>query len=111
MILRQFPARTVVRNFETMGGPQMPAEHLRAKPALEADDVIGLHRASDRNCRSACLRHWRGGLPKAGECTMDGDDQFNKLLGSELMMPHITADNARDLMEIALSAAPPLKPR
>ena len=52
-----------------------------------------------------------GMASKAGECTMDGDDQFDELLGSELMMPHITADNARDLMEIALSAAPPLKPR
>jgi hypothetical protein len=42
-----------------------------------------------------------GVASKAGEYTMDGDDQFDELLGSELMMPHIAADDARNLVEIA----------
>jgi hypothetical protein len=41
-------------------------------------------------------------LPKTGKRAMHLPDQFDELLGSELMIPHIAADNARDLMEIAL---------
>ena len=36
----QSPAGAVIGDFEIMGDPQMPAEHLGAIPALEANDVI-----------------------------------------------------------------------
>ena len=36
----------------------------------------------------------------AGERAMDSDDQSVELIWSELMMPHIPADDARDLREI-----------
>jgi len=42
----QFPAGTVIGDFEIMGDPPMPAEHLGAIPALEANDVILLVSAS-----------------------------------------------------------------
>jgi len=101
MIRSQIPAGPILVDAEPVLYPQMPAQDFGAKPAFETHDVMGPYRLSDRHRRLAWLRHWRGGLPKAGECTMDGDDQFNKLLGSELMMSHIAADNARDLVEIA----------
>jgi hypothetical protein len=47
----QFPAGAVIGDFEIMGDPQIPAEHLGAIPALEANDVILLYRASNRNRR------------------------------------------------------------
>ena len=53
------------------------------------------------NAIQARLRHRQRVLPKAGKRAMHLLDQFDELLGSELMMPHIAADNARDLMEIA----------
>jgi hypothetical protein len=35
----QFPAGAVIGDFEIMGDPQMPAEHLGAIPALEANEM------------------------------------------------------------------------
>jgi len=72
------------------------------KPALEAYDVLGPYRLPDRYRRLAGLRHRQRGLPKTGKRAMHLPNQFDELLGSELMMPHLTADNAHDLIEIAL---------
>jgi hypothetical protein len=38
--------------------------------------------------------------PETGERAMDSDDQSVELIWSELMMPHIAARDARDLIEI-----------
>jgi len=51
MILRQFPAGAVIGDFKIMGDPEMPTEHLGVIPAIEADDIVLLHRASNRNRR------------------------------------------------------------
>ena len=39
-------------------------------------------------------------MSQSSERVMDRDDQFDKLVGSELMRPHVAADDARDLIEI-----------
>jgi hypothetical protein len=79
-----------------MRGAQMTAKYLHATPALEANDVILLYRAADRYGRLGRLLH----APENGERTMDRDDQSDELIWSELMMPHIAADDAHDLIEI-----------
>jgi hypothetical protein len=56
----------------------------------------------DRYRRLAGLRHRQRGLPKTGERAMHLPDQFDELLGSELMMARITADDVRNLIEVAL---------
>jgi hypothetical protein len=101
MIFRQLPAGAIVRDFETMGDPQMPAEHLRAIPALEADDVIGLYRAPDRSCRLTLL--YLGCVTsEIYESSMHFDNQPYKLIGRDLVMPHVAADDLRHLIDINL---------
>ena len=78
-----------------MGDPQMAAEHLRGIPALEADDVILLDRAPDRNRRFTPLLG-RCCAPEAGERLMHLRDQCWELFGRELAMPYITPDDLRD---------------
>jgi hypothetical protein len=51
MIDRQVPAAAVITDLEIVGVPQMSAESLCAKPALKADHIILLDRASDRHRR------------------------------------------------------------
>lgn len=80
--------------------PQVPAQHSGAKPALEAYYILGLYRLLDRYRRMARCQNLRGALSEAGKRAMHCDDQFDKLAGSELMMPHIAANDACGLMEI-----------
>ena len=80
----------------------MSAQNFAAKAALEAHHILGSYRLSDQYRRLARLRHRQRSLPKTGKRAMHLPDQFDELLGSELMMPHIAADNTRDLIEIAL---------
>jgi hypothetical protein len=101
VILTQFPAGAVVRDFEIMGDPQMPAKHLSAIPALEADHMIGLYRASDRNCRLG-RPHRRRAAAEIGETPMHLDDERWNLIGRDLIMPDIAANDFRDLNEINL---------
>jgi hypothetical protein len=101
MIRRQLPTGTVVSGFEAMGDPQMAAKHLRGIPALEADDVILVDRAPDRNRRRRQVL-CRGGTPETGERLMHLRDQCRKLFGRDLVVPHITADDFRDPIEIDL---------
>ena len=102
MIGPQIPAGTIFVDAEAVLRPQMPTQGLGAKPAFETHDVIELHRSPDRHCWLARLRWRRDGLSQSSEREMDHDNQFDKLVGSELMRPHVAADNARDLIEIDL---------
>jgi len=77
----------------------MPAKHLRAKPALEADDVILLDRASSRHRRSGRLLRGRD-TPETGKSAMHLDNQPCELVGRDLVMPHIAADDVRDVIKI-----------
>ena len=100
MIGPQIPAGPIGVDAEPVLYLQMPAQGLGAKPAFETHDVIGLHRSPDRYRWLARLR-WRwGGLSQSGERVMDRDDQFDKLVGSELMRPHVAADDLHNLSEI-----------
>jgi hypothetical protein len=101
VVRRQFPAGAVIGDFETMGDSQMPTEHLRAIPALKADDVIGLYRAANRNCRLRRLCRGRA-TSEIGESSMHFDNERCKLIGHYLVMPHVAADDRRDLVEINL---------
>jgi hypothetical protein len=92
-------ASTIISDFEAVGDPQMAAEHLRAIPALEANDVILLDRASDRNRRLRRLLR-RCGTPETGEHPMHLHDQSCELVGRDLVMPYIAADDFRELIEI-----------
>jgi hypothetical protein len=91
------PAGAVIGDLETVCDPQMPAKRLCAKPALEADDVVLLHRASDRRCRLGWLLH-RWGTPETGKRAMHPDNQSCELVGLDLMMPQVATDDAGDLI-------------
>jgi len=101
IIQRQSPTGAVISDLKVVGDPQMAAEHLRAIPALEANDVIMLDRASNWNRR---LRRFlpRCGTPETGKDPMHLDDQSCKLIGCDLVMSHIAADDLRDLIGINL---------
>jgi len=53
-------------DFGAVCDPQMPEEHLRAKPALEANHIILLDRGSDRHRAPGRLSHGRG-TPDTGK--------------------------------------------
>jgi hypothetical protein len=78
----------------------MTAQDLAAKPAFEAHDVVGLHRAPDRH-------RWRQGLGRrpgriraeTAERAMHLDDQSCELVGFDRVMSHIVAGDLSDLTE------------
>src|SRR5690242_7846959 len=97
----QFPAVAVIGHFEIMGDPKMTAENPGAILALEENDVIRLHRASNRNRRHQRLFHqWR--MPETAERSMHLGNQSHELVGPDLVMPHVAADDARDPIRIDL---------
>ena len=87
-------------DLEPVRDPQMPAEHLRARPALKANHIILLHRAADRHRWLPRLFLYRRGAPETGQCPVYRDNQCSKLVGRNLVMPHIAANDVRNLVEI-----------
>ena len=87
MVGRQFPAGAVGGGFEAMSDPQVPAEHLGTKPTLEADDVIQLDRAPDRDRRLGLLLHRGRAAPESGEPAMHLGYQPWELVSPDLVMP------------------------
>jgi hypothetical protein len=87
-------------DLEPVRDSQMPAERLRAKPALKANHIILLRRAADRHRwpRRPCL--YRRGHPETAQCPIYRDNQCSKLVGRNLVMPHITANDVCNLIEI-----------
>jgi hypothetical protein len=70
-----------------------------AKPAFEANDIFELHRSPDRNRRPRRLLRV-GGTPETGKGAMHLDNQYRDLVGRDLVMPHIAADDFGDLSGI-----------
>jgi hypothetical protein len=63
--------------------------------------MILLHRAPDRHRRLRPLLHSRG-APETGQCAMPVNDKCSELVGRDLVMSHIAADDAHNLIEIDL---------
>jgi hypothetical protein len=101
MIDRQVPADAVITDLEIVRVPQMSAERLCAKPALEADYILLLDRASDRHRRPQRLLRRRG-TPETGKSVMHPDNQSRELIGLDLIMPYVAGNDADDLEEIDL---------
>jgi hypothetical protein len=99
IIPRQVPARAVSGNIKAVSDAQMAAENLCAKPALEANHVILLHRASDRHRWPRRLLH-RWGATETGQCAMHLDDQCREVVGRDLVVSQIAANDLGDLMRI-----------
>jgi hypothetical protein len=92
---RQVPAAAIIGDVETVRDPQMPAERLRTKPALETNHIFLLYRASDRHRRCRRLLH-PCSTPETGEGAMHLYNQSGELVGRDLVMPYIAADDLRD---------------
>jgi hypothetical protein len=101
MIGSQIPASTIFVDAEPVPDPQMPAQHSGAKPALKAHNIFGARRLPDRHRRMARLRHRWGALPKAAKGSVHLADQAHELGRFDLVMPHIAADNVRDVFNNA----------
>ena len=101
MIRRQLPARPIRGNIEAVPQPKVAAQGLGAKPTFETDNMILLHRAPDRHRRLRPLLHWRG-APETGQCAMHLNDKCSEPVGRDLVMSHIAADDAHNLIEIDL---------
>jgi len=84
-----------------MSDPDMLAQDHSVKSAIEAYHVVTLHRPTDRNRRRPRLLRWRR-APETGERSTDLDDQPDELIDTDLVMPRICGDNARDEMRIDL---------
>jgi hypothetical protein len=84
-----------------MSDADMPSEHLAEKPALEADDMVVLHRSPDRDSRhQRCRRRRRRALDEATERTMHRRNQSRNLINADTILRDITPDNLRDQAEI-----------
>ena len=72
MIGWQLPADAILRGFKPMSDAEMPAEHLAAISALEANDMVVLHRSPDRDCLAGGAGADAGALwprPMSERCT------------------------------------------
>jgi len=79
-----------------MSRRQMPAKHLAAPAAVEADDVIAVDGSSHRNRRGSLDDGFCCRVTKTGECPMDGRNQGAELIGWDLMASEIRADDLGD---------------
>ena len=102
MIRRQFPARPIRCNIETVSQPKMAAQGLGAKPTFETDDMILLHRAPDRDRRRQRFRRQRRHSAEPTECLVYGCDQTGELIDSDRVFYNITLDDMRDQAAIDL---------
>src|SRR5262249_40880252 len=107
MLRRQFPAGAVLRGFKSMSNAEMPAEHLAAKPAFKANNIVALHRSPDRDSRDQRRRCWFA-LAEATECAMHCRNQAGDLIDSDTMLRDITTDNPRNQDELNLLRGPVL---
>ena len=79
----------------------MPAQHLAAKPAFEANDMVVLHRAPDRDRRFQRDR-CRRALAEAAEGTMYCCNQPRHLIEPDTIFSDITTDDLRHHARIHL---------
>lgn len=98
MVRRQIPASPIVRDAEPMLHLQMAAQDFAAEATFEADDIVALHRSADRHRRPRRLLH-RYGSAETGKSAVYVDDQSYELVRFD-RVPHIAADDLRDVTEI-----------
>ena len=90
MIRQQVPTCPIIGGFEPMHVTDMPAQHLAAKTAIEAYDVIALYRALDRDGRHQNL--WRRqACAEPAKRAMHRQNQVGQLADLHPVMPDITA--------------------
>ena len=76
---------------------QMPAQHLAAISAFEANDMIALHRSPDWDRRLQRSRHrCRRALAEAAEGAMHRRNQARELIDADTILSDITTDNLRN---------------
>jgi hypothetical protein len=78
-----------------MSDAYMPAQRQATMTAIEAHDVVALHRTPDRDYRCPCLFRRRC-APQIAEGSTHLSDQPGELIDADLMMPYIATDNSRD---------------
>ena len=84
-----------------MSDAEMPAEHLAAISALEANDAVVLHRSPDRDCRrQRGRRRCRLALDKATERAMHRRNQSRHLINADTILRDITPDDLRNQAKI-----------
>jgi hypothetical protein len=78
-----------------MSGPEVAAQRLSAEPALQAHDMIRLHRASYRNRWRARNRrlYWSSEITN---CVIDRHDQRRELLCRNRMISDVARDYLGD---------------
>jgi hypothetical protein len=74
----------------------MPAEHLPAPTAIQANDVITMNGSPDRNRRGSLDDGFCCRFTEATESLMDGRDQSGELIRRDLIASNIRADDHRD---------------
>ena len=76
-----------------MGGGDVPAKHVAAPPAFEANDVIAPDRLPNRDGRCPGDCGFRHRLAEAGERLMDSRNQSRDLISPNLMSPNKCGHN------------------
>ena len=97
MIGRQLPPHPIARDIELVPHLQMLAQGFAVKSALEANDIVRLHRAADRDRgRRRCRGRGRLVLPKAAQRALHRRNQISELVGSDTVFGDITANDLGD---------------
>jgi hypothetical protein len=79
----------------------MPAEHLAAISAFEANDMVALYRSPDRDRRhQRGRRRRRRALDEATERAMHRRNQSRNLINADTILRDITPDDLRNQAEI-----------
>ena len=107
VIWLQIPARSVRGDIEAVLHPQVAAQGLRAKSALETHDILRLHRAPDRHRRRLRLRG-RGRLvaTETAQRAVHHRDQRPDLIDGNTVFGDITTDNFGDQIGSAFCVLP-----
>ena len=101
MISRQLPSSAIVHGFKSMSDVQMPAEHLAAVSAFEANDIVALYRSPNRDSRHRrCQRRHGRALDEATERAMHRRNQSRHLINTDTILRDITPDDLRDQAKI-----------
>jgi hypothetical protein len=94
MVIRQIPTPEIFADLQSVPHADVPAQGLASKAALEADDMIALHRSPDRHRRhSHCFR--LDGLSELVDGLLHCDDQRRQLIRCQGMIAEIACDDFR----------------
>jgi hypothetical protein len=92
VIGQQFPTGAIFVNGQPMSGRHMPAEHLPAPTAIQADDMIVVNGSPHRHCRGSLDQ----GFCRFAETTeglMNGRDQRRELIRRDQIASNIGGDD------------------